>query len=165
MERRCGALGVIMSRANGFVVGQFALFALFAAALVLLPIEGGGIAVLVGAALVLSAFMLLGFGVIEHLRRNASLPMMAPTPNARVGLVETGLYRYIRHPLYTGVLLAGFGTAIAHGHVLMLGLALVLTGFFTIKARYEESLLRRAYPQYAAYMKRTGRFLPGLNIP
>ena len=37
-----------------------------------------------------------------------------------------------------------------------------MIGFFTLKARYEERLLSAAYPEYAAYMGRTGRFLPFL---
>jgi protein-S-isoprenylcysteine O-methyltransferase Ste14 len=77
--------------------------------------------------------------------------------------VETGLYRWARHPIYTGVLLSACGVAIAHGSVAALGIALTFVPFFYYKSSYEEQLLRKIYPQYQAYSERVGRFVPRLN--
>ena len=60
------------------------------------------------------------------------------------------------------MLLGALGVALAHGHIAVLLIALVMIVFFTFKSLYEESLLRAAYPQYRDYMTRTGRVLPYL---
>src|SRR5215211_5741024 len=49
------------------------------------------------------------------------------------------------------VLLGGIGVALAHGHLAVLVIALLLIPFFTFKSLYEERLLRAAYPQYEDY--------------
>ena len=105
-------------------------------------------------------FAVLMIAIWEHMRRNATLPNITPTPNAHVGLVDTGLYAYVRHPIYSGVLIGAVGVALAHGHLVPILVALVMIVFFTFKSRYEEGLLRAAYPEYADYMTHTGRFLP-----
>lgn len=151
-----------MSRAALYVVGQFVLFGIMAVALIIFPPEQLLLLRLIGLALIVAGFAVLALAVLEHQRRNAAMPNITPTPNARAGLVETGMYRYVRHPIYTGVLLGAVGAALAHGHFAVMLVALVMIGFFTYKSKYEESLLRAAYPQYADYMTRTGRFLPFL---
>ncbi len=104
--------------------------------------------------------MILGLAVREYGARNAMLPNVTPTPNSRASLVESGIYAHVRHPIYSSVLAGALGVALAHGHIVVIGIALFMIVFFTFKSRYEESLLRAAYPQYAEYMTRTGRFLP-----
>lgn len=151
-----------MSRATAYVIGQFILFGILAVALLVLPPGQTPLLRLIGLALMAAAFVVLGLAVLEFYSRNTTLPNVTPTPKQRAGLVETGIYRYVRHPIYTSVLSGALGAALAHGHVIPLLIALVLIVFFTAKSRYEESLLRAAYPTYAAYMTRTGRFLPFL---
>ncbi|NJL56045.1 isoprenylcysteine carboxylmethyltransferase family protein, partial [bacterium] len=98
----------------------------------------------------------------EHGQSQLQPRACLPTPNERAALVQTGLYARIRHPIYTGVLITGIGAALAHGHIIILAIAAILAIFFTVKARYEESLLGVVYPEYADYRQRTGRFLPPL---
>lgn len=76
-------------------------------------------------------------------------------------LVERGPYRFMRHPIYTGHLLMGLGTAIASGLMVALaGLAPFVAGFW-IKLNQEERLLLRAFPdQYPAYMARVKALIP-----
>ncbi|HEY3797806.1 MAG TPA: isoprenylcysteine carboxylmethyltransferase family protein [Caulobacteraceae bacterium] len=77
-------------------------------------------------------------------------------------IVEAGPYRFVRHPIYTGVLLAGFATAALEGKaVSLLGLAMMVAGFW-IKARLEERFLRSELgaASYDGYAARTGMLLP-----
>ncbi|MCB1806484.1 MAG: isoprenylcysteine carboxylmethyltransferase family protein [Candidatus Competibacteraceae bacterium] len=81
-------------------------------------------------------------------------------PQAR--LITSGPYRYIRHPMYSALMLMLLGIALYNGHWLnALGLGLVVVAVFN-KARIEERLLPALFPDYAAYSARTKRFVPGL---
>lgn len=113
---------------------------------------------LIGAAL-----QWIGLGVIVAsawtLGRAASVH---PEPTDHSSLRTIGLYRFVRHPIYTGVLLLAVGTAGKAGAVLDLILAVALTSLLIIKARFEERLLAQRFPEYAAYARSTPRFLPRL---
>jgi len=76
-------------------------------------------------------------------------------------LVERGPYAFVRHPIYTGHLLMGLGTAIGSGMlVAFAGLALFFVGFW-IKLRQEERLLVRSFPEeYPAYQARVRALVP-----
>ena len=76
-------------------------------------------------------------------------------------LIRTGPYRSIRHPIYTGILLALLGTAISFGEVrALLAVAVVWLSFY-IKARREESFLTQEFgPGFAEHKRHTGMFLP-----
>jgi protein-S-isoprenylcysteine O-methyltransferase Ste14 len=76
-------------------------------------------------------------------------------------LVTTGLYRYVRHPIYTGILLMILGTA------LFVGTPSAVVGFLVIvlaiwfKLRAEEELLTEHFPrEYPAYKNRTRSLIP-----
>ncbi len=81
-------------------------------------------------------------------------------PTAQASLRTDGLYRFVRHPIYTGVLLLSCGIAATAGTVLDLIVAGALITLLSIKARFEERLLAQRFPEYAAYAKVTPRFLP-----
>lgn len=76
-------------------------------------------------------------------------------------LIRNGPYAHIRHPIYTGILLALCGTAIAVGEVRgIVGVALILVGFIR-KAKKEERLLAGEFgPAFDEHCRRTGFFLP-----
>jgi len=76
-------------------------------------------------------------------------------------LIRTGPYRMIRHPIYTGLLVAVAGTAIATGQVRsILGFLIILFGFIR-KAKKEESFLSAEFgAAFAEHRRRTGFFLP-----
>jgi protein-S-isoprenylcysteine O-methyltransferase Ste14 len=78
------------------------------------------------------------------------------------GLVDTGPYHYIRHPIYTAVCLFALGGIVAHPSALSATLgALLLAGSLT-RMLCEERLLREAMPEYAEYAKKTRRMIPGV---
>jgi protein-S-isoprenylcysteine O-methyltransferase Ste14 len=75
--------------------------------------------------------------------------------------VERGPYHFVRHPIYTGHLLMGLGTAIASG--LLIAFAGILCFFigFWIKLHQEENLLLTHFPdEYPAYKARVKALIP-----
>ncbi len=78
-------------------------------------------------------------------------------------IVDSGPYRLVRHPIYTGLLLSTLATALAKGTpVAMAGYAVLWLGIW-VKARLEERFLRRELgPEaYDAYSRRTPMLVPG----
>jgi protein-S-isoprenylcysteine O-methyltransferase Ste14 len=76
-------------------------------------------------------------------------------------LIRSGPYRNIRHPIYTGILLAFLGTAVALGEMRgLLAVGIVWLSFYT-KARREESFLTQEFgDRFAEHSRHTGMFLP-----
>jgi len=76
-------------------------------------------------------------------------------------IVETGPYRLVRHPIYTGLIVALFAVAIQLGTVTSLLGATVVSASFWIKARLEERFLSAELgPAYADYRRRTPMLAP-----
>lgn len=92
-----------------------------------------------------------------HLGRNWGMPM---SRKKHPELVTSGPYAFVRHPIYTGILLAILGSTI--GVSMFWALPFVLAaGYFIYSARREEEDLLRQFPeQYSAYMKRSNMLLP-----
>ena len=85
-----------------------------------------------------------------------------PRPPDRATLVTGGLYGIVRNPIYAGLIAAMVGADLGSASLVGLGLAAALAVVLDLKARREETLLRRRFPDYAAYAARTKRFVPGL---
>ena len=79
-------------------------------------------------------------------------------------IVQTGPYRFVRHPFYTSFLLAQAASAMIAGQPVLLLTIPWLAAFYVQAAREEESFLlsNDLAEEYRAYCKRTGRFLPRL---
>jgi protein-S-isoprenylcysteine O-methyltransferase Ste14 len=76
-------------------------------------------------------------------------------------LVERGPYRFVRHPIYTGILTMFFATALAQGHLSGFVGTLLMFGSFWIKLRDEEKLMLLQFPErYADYRRRAKRIIP-----
>lgn len=85
-----------------------------------------------------------------------------PTPREGGHLVQSGPYRWIRHPMYSAVLLVAVALAWAAGGAgAWLALAL-LTAVLTVKARLEERWMCARHEGYSAYQRRSRRFVPWL---
>ncbi|MBI4530145.1 MAG: isoprenylcysteine carboxylmethyltransferase family protein [Candidatus Latescibacteria bacterium] len=79
------------------------------------------------------------------------------------GLVTTGLYRYVRHPQYTGIFLFTLGWIVHWPAVVTLILWPVLVGAYMWLARREEGQAIEEFGEaYVEYAKRTKRFIPGV---
>jgi len=79
-------------------------------------------------------------------------------------VVQTGLYRYMRHPSYTGLMIAFLGFGLYFGNWLSLvGMLLpIAAGVINRVAKEERALLTSLGSEYADYCARTKRFVPGL---
>ncbi|MGD0695571.1 MAG: isoprenylcysteine carboxylmethyltransferase family protein [Terriglobia bacterium] len=87
----------------------------------------------------------------------------APVDPPKV-LVARGYYRYVRNPMYVGVVLILLGESILFGSVTLLEYALVVWLLFHLFVLlYEEPTLRRKFgPSYVEYCKEVGRWIPRL---
>lgn len=147
-----------------FVGLQFCLFVLFAI-LILLPHPG--IQVWPKWVSVLGDILLLGGGLctlIAILQLGDSLTAY-PTPKSNATLRTHGLYRWVRHPIYGGILLTTFGISLTEASLILFGLTLLLGILFYFKSNYEEKGLIQQYGEaYLDYRKSHGRFFPKLGI-
>jgi protein-S-isoprenylcysteine O-methyltransferase Ste14 len=159
-KRRFGARG------EWYVLFQFILLAMIVLAPLvpwrLLPATGG--VWLRALQLVGLLFLLAGVGVA-----NAGLLSLGwrnltalPYPRADAELVQAGAYRWVRHPIYSGVVLGALGWSLLVNNVLALALTAVLFFFFDLKSRQEEVWLRQRYPAYADYQKQVPKLIPWL---
>ena len=95
-----------------------------------------------------------------HLGRNWS-----SRPTIRVGhtLVRTGPYRFVRNPIYTGLLVAYAGTAVVIGAFWAFALILVLLASFLVRIREEEKILLGEFgEEYEKYRREVRALIPWL---
>jgi protein-S-isoprenylcysteine O-methyltransferase Ste14 len=150
------------ARGEWYVVLQFGLFFLVAlgprtwpgwpawsAPYTWLGWLAGGVLAVLGGTLVLASVVRLGPSLTA-----------VPYPKDDATLVESGPYQIVRHPIYSGLILAALGWGLfVHGW-LTIGYALVLFLFFDIKSRREERWLREKYCEYEAYGQRVHKLIP-----
>lgn len=88
------------------------------------------------------------------------------TPEVKRGgrFVARGPYSVIRHPMYAAVLLTTLALVADQPTVWRWLLWGALLSTLLIKLSYEEALLKRQYPEYAAYCRRTRRLIPFLFL-
>ena len=85
-------------------------------------------------------------------------PLPKPKPSGQ--LIQTGLYRLVRHPIYFGVILVSFGWAGIEQTLYTLVLATILLIFFDLKSRQEERWLTQKFSEYAEYKMTTKKLIP-----
>jgi len=110
----------------------------------------GAALIVAGTGLFLAAVFTLGPNLT---------PLPRPKPNST--LVQTGPYRLVRHPIYTGDLLLLIGLELALNSWLVVG-AIALCPVVMWKAMKEEKMLLRKLTGYVEYHQRTKRFIPFL---
>lgn len=111
----------------------------------------------------LLGFILLLIGLLlavwarVYLGKNWGMPM---TQKEDPELVTDGPYKYIRHPIYSGILLGGVGTALASSLFWLL-IPIVFGVYFIYSAIFEERLMMQQFPKvYPAYKRRTKMLIP-----
>lgn len=145
------------TKGNVLVVLQFALIA---AILLMASDEVNVPWIYVGGVLFIAPGIIILFFSIKQLGGSLTAN---PVPRESGRLIETGLYKYVRHPIYTGLLLATLGSCVQSMAVVKFFVWFLLLALLIYKARFEEKLLAAKYSTYTDYMKRTGRFVPRLK--
>ena len=124
------------ARGEGWVVLQVVLLVLLVLAGLLAGDAWGGTLVvlttLTGAALLLAAALLVGRGFLD-LGRNLT---PVPRPRDDATLVETGVYRLVRHPLYGGIIVGSIGVGLLMASPLALLLACLVALSMERRARW-----------------------------
>ena len=149
-------------RGEWYVVAQVALFMLVAIG----PRAWGGwpdwvfpdhvVVRAIGVALLLGGACLLIAGGATLGSKLTPLPQ--PQPGGR--LLQSGAFCIVRHPMYSGGVLAAFGWAIIRQGWLTLVYAALVFVLVDVKSRREEAWLVAEYPEYATYRSRVRRFIP-----
>lgn len=147
-----------------YVVLQFILFGLVAFGPATLP--GRSVWAEPGRTVAIVAGMILGglggllvFAGLFSLGSNLTA---VPRPKDDAHMVEHGAYRWVRHPIYSGIIFGAFGLGLLRGGWLALLYAFILFFFFDIKSRREERWLREKYVDYADYQQRVRKLIPFL---
>ena len=130
------------------------------------PIDWWGILPLsqsVSETLKMIALILFPLGVLIaivaaiQLKRNLT-PLPMPVEHGE--LIQTGLYAYVRHPIYLGVILMALAWFLHTQAVLTLVEFIAVMIFFEVKSRQEEYWMGQVYPEYAGYQRRTAKLVP-----
>ena len=93
------------------------------------------------------------------LRLGAALTPL-PYPKDGAALVQTGPFSLVRHPIYSGGLIASIGIALMVSGWLTLVYVAALFVLLDVKSRQEERWLSQKFPDYAAYQRRVRKLLP-----
>lgn len=93
------------------------------------------------------------------LGRNRSI---FPRPLPDGALVLDGIYRHVRHPLYSSLIFLGAGWALVWNSSPAAFAELLMILFLDRKARREEEWLEATFPSYRAYASRVRRYVPGI---
>ena len=119
------------------------------------------IGVLFSANPITIGLQVLAVALLIWARITFGLRSFHPAANPTAGgLVTTGPYHYIRHPIYTAACLFGWAGVVVHWSLMSVafGVLLLLGGLVRMLA--EEYLVKQLYPEYGEYSRVTKRMLP-----
>lgn len=88
----------------------------------------------------------------------------SPLPEVREGqkLITDGPFRFVRHPIYSAILLLTLGWAFNNPSVTLFVAWAALLIVLLIKIGIEERSLEKKFPEYVAYRKKTKKLIPGI---
>lgn len=140
-----------MSLGVGWVIAQGALFVFFFMALIsgdtVSGVPGLILAQVMGLILALAGALLSMWSLMQHGWRVSPFPR--PVDGAQ--LVEGGPYRYVRHPMYSGIVLFTLGVGLAYANPVVLLTSFTFLVFFMAKTGREEEMLVATVSGYRGY--------------
>jgi len=139
----------------GLVAAQFVLIALVASPVTALFTSD--IVSIVGLMLIVLA-VLLAIWALKSM--SSGTFQVLPEPTDKSQLTMSGPYRFVRHPMYSAVILAGLGAALSHSTLWHAAVLIALVVVLMIKIHREESLLLSRYDSYANYRERSKALVP-----
>ncbi len=139
----------------GLVAAQFVLIALVASPVTALFTSD--IVSIVGLMLIVLA-VLLAIWALKSMSSGTFQVLPEPTNNSQ--LTMSGPYRFVRHPMYSAVILAGLGAALSHSTLWHASVLIALVVVLMFKIHREESLLLSRYDSYANYRERSKALVP-----
>jgi protein-S-isoprenylcysteine O-methyltransferase Ste14 len=83
-----------------------------------------------------------------------------PRPKEHAELIQGGLYRWVRHPIYFGVIVLSIGWGLIQQSTLVWLYVVIIAIFFDIKSRKEEQWLVERFPAYTDYQGRVRKLIP-----
>ena len=110
---------------------------------------------ILGILLILSLFVLENISHKVHKQAHAREEKIDK-------IVELGIYRKIRHPIYLGWILLNIGAFLFIGNFLSLIISIIFIFFWYLEAKQEEKFLEKKFKNYQQYKKKTGMFFPKL---
>ncbi|ALE51883.1 hypothetical protein SP60_00580 [Candidatus Thioglobus autotrophicus] len=112
------------------------------------------------ALILLLVALIIGLTAVVNMKVS-NLNIM-PTLKKSHQLRTNGIYQFIRHPMYTSVLLLCLALMLSNVHYISQVVMLILLIDLILKSRFEEKLLIERFENYPAYQQKTGRFIPFL---
>ena len=100
----------------------------------------------------------LALWALVSMRKGTFRVMPEPSKNAQ--LTQSGPYQFVRHPMYSAVLLAALGSAISHASLFHTGLFLALICVLLFKIKREESALTARFDNYDRYKTHSKALIP-----
>ncbi len=115
------------------------------------------------AALRILGVFLMVIGIayitIALIQLNSKLSML-PTPVKSATLITTGIFKYVRHPIYSGIFLLTLGYSIVQKDLEKFIISVLILILFEIKSNYEEKKLTEKFPEYIKYKTVSSKFFP-----
>jgi len=142
-------------RGGWWVVGQGVLLAAVVGALLTAGEDWGAVARAGGAVVAAAGAVLASLGLVAL---GQSLTPF-PAPRSDSVLIERGVYRLVRHPIYGGIGLGSVGIGVYDSNPLAIWAAAGLIIYLWAKAGHEERRLVSHFPDYAGYRSRVPRRL------
>jgi protein-S-isoprenylcysteine O-methyltransferase Ste14 len=108
--------------------------------------------------------VILGLLIVTAVYLIRSGHVVAKHEQGSTGVVSTGAFQYVRHPLYLGSIMFYLGLAVSTASLFSLGLVVIIFFFYDHIASYEEKLLEdRFHEEYRNYKIKTGKWMPRIG--
>lgn len=107
--------------------------------------------------LLLAAFLLIVWAVVAM--RKSKLRIL-PQPALKAVLITSGPYRFIRHPMYTALIIGALALVIMCPAIWRILTVVILSVTLFVKLTMEEEMLSDKFPQYQEYKKKSYRLIP-----